>query len=154
METNYGAYYKMKLQNEWGTFIDLKVLPVSYIFLWCPPQYLGDPIRWNGGIHAISCKLRNTRNTLKHGFTEYSVFDLNWTDEKAEAILKIQFSYCLKPHYGPYDGFESHLEGWRVRYHGNLMSDNFHKTAVLKKKTCELKLDRIVLPINWGRTCA
>ena len=32
VETNYEAYYKMKLQNEWGTFIDLKVLPVSYIF--------------------------------------------------------------------------------------------------------------------------
>ena len=44
-------------------------------------------------------------------YTEYSVFDLNWTDEKAEAILKIQFSYCLKPHYRPYDGFESHLDG-------------------------------------------
>ena len=29
VETNYEAYYKMKLQNEWGTFIDLKVLPVS-----------------------------------------------------------------------------------------------------------------------------
>ena len=28
------------------------------------------------------------------------------------------------------------------------MSDNFHKTAVLKKKNCKLKLDRIVLPIN------
>ena len=63
VETNYEAYNKMKLQNEWGTFIDLKVLPVSYLFLWCPPQYLGDPIRRNGGIHAISCKIRNIRNT-------------------------------------------------------------------------------------------
>ena len=26
------AIYKMKLQNEWGTFIDLKILPVSYLF--------------------------------------------------------------------------------------------------------------------------
>ena len=33
------------------------------------------------------------------------------------------------------------------------MSDNFHKTAVLKKN-CKLKLDRIVLTINGGRTCA
>ena len=72
---------------------------------------------------------------------------MNWTDEKAEAILKIQFSYCLKPHYRPYDGFESHLDGGRLRYHWNLMSDNFHKTAVLKKKNCKLKLDRILLPI-------
>ena len=34
------------------------------------------------------------------------------------------------------------------------MSDNFHKTAVPKKKNCKLKLDRIVLTINGGRTCA
>ena len=78
VETNYEAYYKMKLQNEWGTFIDLKVLPVSYIFLWCPPQYLGDPIRRNGGIHAISCKIRNIRNTLKHGI--YRIFCMIWTE--------------------------------------------------------------------------
>ena len=32
-------------------------------------------------------------------------------------ILKIQFSYCCKPHYRPYDGFESHLAGWRVLHH-------------------------------------
>ena len=80
VETNYEAYYKMKLQNEWGTFIDLKVLAVSYPFLWCPPQYLGDPIRRNGGIHAISCKIRNIRNTLKHGI--YRIFciwfELDW----------------------------------------------------------------------------
>ena len=34
VETNYEAYYKMKLQNLWGTFIDLKVLTVSYIFFY------------------------------------------------------------------------------------------------------------------------
>ena len=35
------------------------------------------------------------------------------------------------------------------------MSDNFHKTAFPKiKKNCKLKLDRIVLTINGGRTCA
>ena len=33
------------------------------------------------------------------------------------------------------------------------MSDNFHKTAVVKKKkNCKLRLDRIVLTINEGRT--
>ena len=36
VETNYEAYYKMRLQNEWGTFIDLKVLAFSYLFLGCP----------------------------------------------------------------------------------------------------------------------
>ena len=53
VETNYEAFYKMKLQNEWGTFIDLKILPVSIIFMPCPPLYLGDPIWWNGGMHGI-----------------------------------------------------------------------------------------------------
>ena len=32
METNYEAFYKMKLQNEWGTFIDLKILPVIFFY--------------------------------------------------------------------------------------------------------------------------
>ena len=44
VETNYEAFYKMKLQNEWGTFIDLKILPVSYLFISCPLLYLGDPM--------------------------------------------------------------------------------------------------------------
>lgn len=143
METNYEAYYKMKLQNEWGTFIDLKVLPVSYLFLWCPPQYLGDPIRWNASeIHGISCKICNIRNTLKHGiYRTFCIwFELDWRKSQRQRILycfeilKIQFSYCRKPHYRPYNGFESHLDGWRVQYYGNLMSNNFYKTAVLKKK--------------------
>ena len=32
VETNYEAFYKMKLQNEWGTFIDLKILPVIFFY--------------------------------------------------------------------------------------------------------------------------
>ena len=32
VETNYEAFYKMKLQNEWGTFIDLKILPVFFFY--------------------------------------------------------------------------------------------------------------------------
>ena len=32
VETNCEAFYKMKLQNERGTFIDLKILLVSYLF--------------------------------------------------------------------------------------------------------------------------
>ena len=69
VETDYEVFYKMKLQNEWGTFIDLKILPVSYLFLWCRPRYLGDPIRRNGGIHGILLnteysKTRNIQNIL------------------------------------------------------------------------------------------
>ena len=162
VETNYEAFYKMKLQNEWGTFIDLKILPVSYPFLWCPPRYLGDPIQQNGGIHVI---LLNTE------YTEYSktrniqnVLYLIWTGLTKKQrqrilgrfeILKNSIFVLPRPHYRPYDGVESHLEGWRVLYHRNLMSDNFHKTAFPKiKKNCKLKLDRIVLTINGGRTCA
>ena len=52
---------------------------------------------------------------------------------------KIQSSH-LKPHYRPYDGFESHLDGWRGRYHGKLMSDTSHKTAVLNKRIVNLSL--------------
>ena len=51
-------------------------------------------------------------------FTEYSVFHLNWTDKKGEAKntrlfrnIKDSISYCRKPHYRPYDGFERHLDG-------------------------------------------
>ena len=32
VETNYEAYYKMKLQNECETLFDLKIKPVSYLF--------------------------------------------------------------------------------------------------------------------------
>ena len=101
VETNCEAFYKMKLQNERGTFIDLKILPVSYPFLWCPPRYLGDPIQQNGGIHVI---LLNTE------YTEYSktrniqnILYLIWTGLTKKQrqrilgcfeILKIQFSYC------------------------------------------------------------
>ena len=143
METNSEAFYKMKLQNEWGTFIDLKILPVSYPFLWCPPRYLGDPIQQSGGIHVI---LLNTE------YTEYSktwniqnILYLIWTGltkKQRQRILgcfeifKIQFSYCRRPHYRPLWRFWK--PSWRVKglslYHGNLMSDNFHKTAVLKKR--------------------
>ena len=63
-------------------------------------EYMQSVLKY--GIYVI---LENTE------LTGYSVFDLNWTDVKAEAILKIQFSYCRKPHYRPYDGLESHLDG-------------------------------------------
>ena len=110
VETNYEAYYKLKVQNEWGTFIDLKVLPVSYLFLWCPPQCLGDPIRRNGGIHAISCKIRIIRDTLKHGI--YRIFciwfELDWRKSRGNIKNSI-FVLPYKPHYRPYDGFESHF---------------------------------------------
>ena len=32
VETNYEAFYKMKFQKEWGTFIDLKILPVIFFY--------------------------------------------------------------------------------------------------------------------------
>ena len=83
METNYEAFYKMKLQNEWGTFIDLKILPVIFFYdvlpdIWVTlfggmAEYMESVVKYGNEI------LSNTE------FTEYSVFDLNWTDEKAEA---------------------------------------------------------------------
>ena len=33
VETNSEASYKIKLQNECGTLFDLKIIPVSYLFL-------------------------------------------------------------------------------------------------------------------------
>ena len=66
-------FIKMKLQNDWGTFIDLKILPVSYFFY----DVLSDIwVTLYGGMAGYTeyCRIRNI-----------PVFDLNWTDKKAEA---------------------------------------------------------------------
>ena len=93
VETNYEASYKMKLQNECGTLFDLKIIPVSYLFLWCPPQYLGDPIWRKGGIHGISCKILNIGNTLKHGIYRILCisFELDWQERRGK-----EYSVVLK----------------------------------------------------------
>ena len=88
------------------------------------------------------CKIWNIRNALKQGI--YRIFciwfELDWQKSRGKeysVVLKYKrnnFRIARKPHYRPYDGFESHLDEWRVLYHGNLMSDNFHKTSVLEKR--------------------
>ena len=58
VETNYEAFYKMKLQNDWGTFIDFKILPVSYLFYATSSPIFGWP---------YSVEWRNARNIVKYG---------------------------------------------------------------------------------------
>ena len=67
-------------------------------------------------------------------------FELDWQKSRGKeysVVLKyskFNFRTVVGHTIDLYDGFESHLDGWSVLYHGNLMSDNFHKTADLKKR--------------------
>ena len=82
VETNYEAFYKMM----WGTFIDLKILPVSYLFL-C---HVLPNIRVTlfGGMTEYTeyYKIRNIWNTLKHGICRIFCiwFELDWQKSRGK----------------------------------------------------------------------
>ena len=88
VETNHEAFYKMKLQNEWDTFIELKILPVSYLF-----YAMSSPI-FGGMAECMEyCKIRNIRNTLKHGI--YTIFYI-WLELDWQKIRGKEYSVVLK----------------------------------------------------------
>ena len=51
--------------------------PTRNLFLWCPPRYLGDPVRRNSGIHGILLNTEYTEYSKKRNIQ--NVLYLIWT---------------------------------------------------------------------------